>query len=1043
MKTHSSPAGPLQRSAIPLSKPLAILVFLATPSAMAATIAWNSGTTGLVGAFTTGSNWVGGVAPGSGDIAKIDNGGTTTGASTVTIGAGDTITVTTVDLGASNIANNRAIIVQSGGTLNTGTLAIGHAAYGASKSPEYRISGGALNIATAWTMGDGTAIKFTATGGTVTYTGGAWVVGNNGVAQAVTFSNAASLNYNSSSQITLGGTNSAGSGSLVLSNTASVTANSVATILMGNDGTRGNAITLSDSASFSAPSATLAMAQWNNGSATIPATAGGTITLGGTSYFNVSNLKTGGNNAANPQWGVVNLNGGTLETNAIQIGASSTTADANRNVVNANGGTVKAKSANANFFNGVFVNLLAGGLTFDTNGNAVTIVNVLGGAGGLTKKGLGTLTLSNSTLTYAGNTVVNEGTLALPAATFPDTANVSIATGGKISLGSGLEDQVGSLTLGGVAMPNGVYGSTASNAPLANQSDAFFAGTGTLRVGPPLAAPRQLVWQGVSSQNWITNETDLAFTVDGTPTGFRLYDNVTFADGPDATGRTINLSGALQPTSITVNNSTGNDYTLLGTGLIGGTTGMTKNGTGTLTFGGTGNSYTGAVVVNGGTVIMGSDTAFGSAPTIGIASGAQVDVSGKNPGPRHTYTIAGTGPGTSGALVNTGAQRNGGEAGVKNLILSADASVGGTGRFDLALGGTIIGNNHTLTKVGTNDMGFRGDASGSPIHIVIEGGTVWAETSAAAFGGATGTLVVKNGARAGTFGTLGISTPVSLESGATLHNQGAGTGTWSGAFTLAGEVGLDSTGGAMVITGAITGTANLTKTGANNVTVINPAWGGNTTVTGGQLTLAAATLGDASRVTLDGATSTLALTHGTSDTVGTLFLDGVQQAAGVYISTTNTEGISGAVATAHLVGNTGSLVVTTGPVVTPYGTWADSHITNPAYANLKGQQDDPDGDGFTNYKEFLFGSDPQSPAGPLVQVYPSGNTLYLYWLERLDQTYALTESTALSAGPWTASSVVPMVAGDQTGVPADYVLKLAAIPVDAPKKFLRVEVAGQ
>lgn len=1046
MKTQSSSSGPPLRSATPLSKPLALLALLAAPSAMGATIAWNAGTTGLVGSFTNGANWVGGVVPGTGDVAAIDNGSTATatGASTVTVATGDAISVTTVDLAASNVNNNRAVINQTGGTLATGNLFLGHTAFGGSKSPEYRLSGGTLNITTSWVFGDGTAIKFNATGGTVNYSGGAFIFGTNGVNHPITLSNNAAINYTSASQITLGGGNAAGSATLSLANTSSFTASTVGTILMGNDGTRGNTITLADNATFSAPAATLAMAQWNNGSATIPTTAGGTITLGGSSYFTIGNLKTGGNNALNPQWGVVNLNGGTLEANSVIIGSSNTAADATHNVVNANGGTVKARTANTNFFNGVFVNLLAGGLTFDNGANAVTVTNALSGTGGLTKKGTGTLTLSNNTLSYTGNTTVNEGTLSVTAANFPDTVGVSIATGAKLSLGSGLEDQVGSLTLGGVAMPNGVYGSSASGAPLANQNDAFFAGTGRLRVGPPLAAPRQLVWQGVSSQKWITNETDLSFTESGTPTVFRFYDNVTFADGPDATGRTVSLNGTLQPTSITVNNSTGNDYSLLGTGLIGGTTGLTKSGTGTLTLGGTGNTYTGAVTVNGGAVVLGSDTAFGLASGVTVVADAQVDISGRNSGPRYTYTVAGAGPGgTSAVLTNTGAARIGGEAGVKNLILTADASVGGAGRFDIGLGGTITGNSHVLTKVGAGDMGFRGDASGTPIQVVIASGTAWAETTAAAFGGATGSLRVKSGARAGTYGALSIATPVTIENGGTLHNQGGGAGIWSGAFTVAGDITFDSAGGTISLTGAVAGTANVTKIGANNVTVINPTWSGNTTVTGGQLTLATASLGDTTRVTLNGGTSVLSLTHGTSDTIGTLFLDGVQQAAGVYVSTTNTEGIPGAITTAHIVGNAGSLTVTTGPVVTPYGSWADSHITNPAYANLKGQQDDPDGDGFTNYKEFLFGTDPQTPGGPLVQVYPSGNTLYLYWLERLDQIYSLTESSTLAGGSWTPSSVVPMVAGDQTGVPADYVLKLAAIPVDSAKTFLRVEVAGQ
>jgi len=47
------------------------------------------------------------------------------------------------------------------------------------------------------------------------------------------------------------------------------------------------------------------------------------------------------------------------------------------------------------------VNLISGKLTFDNNGNAVTINNVLSGAGGLISQGSGTLTLRWRTLTLA------------------------------------------------------------------------------------------------------------------------------------------------------------------------------------------------------------------------------------------------------------------------------------------------------------------------------------------------------------------------------------------------------------------------------------------------------------------------------------------------------------------------------------------------------------------------------------------------------------------------------------------------------------------
>jgi autotransporter-associated beta strand protein len=54
----------------------------------------------------------------------------------------------------------------------------------------------------------------------------------------------------------------------------------------------------------------------------------------------------------------------------------------------------------------------------DTNGNNATLAGAIGGAGGLTKVGAGTMTLSGAS-TYLGGTTVNAGTLQAGAANWP------------------------------------------------------------------------------------------------------------------------------------------------------------------------------------------------------------------------------------------------------------------------------------------------------------------------------------------------------------------------------------------------------------------------------------------------------------------------------------------------------------------------------------------------------------------------------------------------------------------------------------------------
>ncbi|MCX6879936.1 MAG: autotransporter-associated beta strand repeat-containing protein [Verrucomicrobia bacterium] len=141
---------------------------------------------------------------------------------------------------------------------------------------------------------------------------------------------------------------------------------------------------------------------------------------------------------------------------------------------------------------------LNGPATFDTGTFTNSIASVISGPGSLTKEGDGTLTLASDTNTYSGNTNVNAGTLELTSANPNNQASaVSIvaAAGAKLNLNFSGDDVVGSLVIdGGTPMPDGIYGSSSSGAPFANQNDTAFAGTGTLSVVTPPPAPTYASW---------------------------------------------------------------------------------------------------------------------------------------------------------------------------------------------------------------------------------------------------------------------------------------------------------------------------------------------------------------------------------------------------------------------------------------------------------------------------------------------------------------------------------------------------------------------
>jgi hypothetical protein len=130
---------------------------------------------------------------------------------------------------------------------------------------------------------------------------------------------------------------------------------------------------------------------------------------------------------------------------------------------------------------------------------------------------------------------------------------------------------------------------------------------------------------------------------------------------------------------------------------------------------------------------------------------------------------------------------------------------------------------------------------------------------------------------------------------------------------------------------------------------------------------------------------------------------------------------------------TGLLV--SGGATNPYDTWA-AQIPD---TNQRGRGDDPDGDGFSNGEEFLFGSSPVAGNGSLVTTTTSGGNLTLRWLQRESgATYTLQQSATLAALSWTTAAQSPALDGDQTGAPADYDYYSVTIPVGSGKLFYRI-----
>ncbi|WP_367875037.1 beta strand repeat-containing protein [Luteolibacter sp. Populi] len=598
----------------------------------------------------------------------------------------------------------------------------------------------------------------------------------------------------------------------------------------------------------------------------------------------------------------------------------------------------------------------------------LNVNNGLGGsvtvAGGATLGGESTIA---GDLTIGGATASNLGANGATPAVLAVTGAVDISAGTTNLAIAGVPVPAApfaALTYGSLTGPTtnltvtGLRGGTATDDTVNKQILVNFT-------------PGTLNWTGTTNANW-TQNADLNFD-NGAATNFFNGDHVTF--GESATAKTVTLVGMLYPSSVIFDHTS--DYTVLGPNAgIGGATGLTKNGSGTLNVNGQASTFTGPVVVNAGRIKYGTHwEALGYNSGVTIAAGAQVDLNGSylaNVGRAYDWTIAGSGPDGLGAITNSGAGTPGEAAGIRTLTLAADAAIGGNGgRLDVGNGagtGILNGNGHTLTKVGANPMGFRANAAGTPVNFVIAGGYAWAENTDNAWGGATGTLRIKNGTRAGTYGARTIATPVFLEAGSKLHNQGGGKGTWTATVTLEGDATVESDLGLIDLMGPVTGAFSLTKTGAQTAYLADAQYTGNTTVSAGVLSVGTATLGDSSTVSIATTAGTkLDLPHGGTDSVAVLLINGMPQPIGTY----------GSVASGadhpddnRFSGN-GMLNVTTGG--SAYQSWAATHGIPGASGAV-----DSDNDGIPNGIEFVIGSDPSdSDSSALAPTLDDSNPAYI------------------------------------------------------------------
>ncbi|MEO5711949.1 MAG: autotransporter-associated beta strand repeat-containing protein, partial [Luteolibacter sp.] len=164
----------------------------------------------------------------------------------------------------------------------------------------------------------------------------------------------------------------------------------------------------------------------------------------------------------------------------------------------------------------------------------------------------------------------------------------------------------------------------------------------------------------------------------------------------------------------------------------------------------------------------------------------------------------------------------------------------------------------------------------------------------------------------------------------------------------------------------------LTKTGAGTMWLHQTnTYTGDTKVEQGELQMSVACLADTANVSITSG-ATLNLNYTGTDTIRGLTLGGVGMGIGSYGRVGNS---SGATPTSLITGD-GILQVTASPTVS-YDTWNDQITVGDST-----RTGDPDGDGFSNLQEYLFGTSPNVANASLSTVQSTPGGLIVRWKQR-------------------------------------------------------------
>lgn len=584
----------------------------------------------------------------------------------------------------------------------------------------------------------------------------------------------------------------------------------------------------------------------------------------------------------------------TLNGSAANSGAQIANASANNSALIFNNTLPIAFGAGAT----VAQTLTLGGASTGDNQINLQIVDNGGLATRLNKIGAGVWVLGNTSNSYTGTTTITDGVLVAQDGTTLSNAS-GLILGGTTT--SGVFQTSGDFTRDLVASASAAANTVSWNSTLTTGGGGFAASTGRLVVSlGGLGSPSALVW----NTNGFLGTT-------GTTTG-PLVLNSTTALGEVEFRNAIDLNGAARTITVNDNTTTFTDFATI-SGVISGSGGIIKNGTGLLQLVGA-NTYTGTTAVTAGQLVV---TSLGNSATPGPSSLGD-STAGNTAAGALTLGNAGT---TAGILHYVGA----GET--SDRMIRLNTTTGSTQILADGSGALILTNVVNDMAAGAKSLYLRGASTqgnmitstlannGGNLSLILDMGALWILSGDNTYSGNTTVAA----------GALGIGHDNALGTSTLIPRNGS-IFAYGGDRTIANTVTVSSTttGG----TFAFIGDHNLRMTGVwnyNNTTtghtITNGMTPGTTLTLDGNMVLNALTasvslaFNGTGNTTFNGSvTTSTAFNVNISYTGdGTLTLAGVNPTAGTT-TLNNVNGTmrlvgAGRLATGPLTVNAGSLFI--------------------------------------------------------------------------------------------------------------------------------------